>query len=293
MEDDYNVLNKKSNVLTLGPGGIKGFLQLGALQHLENTGYLDNIHYYCGCSAGAIICFLIILGYDITQIILICLKYDILFDIRNIDIPKIKNKMGLISNDQLRKILLNCVEDKFGFPLTMEELYQATGCEFTIITVNVDSKTEKTVQIDHNSHPDISCVDAVLLSSNLPFIFYQMQYKGEVYIDGAFGNPYPVDVYDKENNYTIGMYITFNQTDVNQKSRNNPIFYLDQTLDVAISKIRKLIILNSSERCQHIPLFFYNPDPIGFTTGKSKKISMILEGYKQIQTIFETRDNKS
>lgn len=296
MEDIYSNLMFKANVLTLGPGGIKGFLELGALQYLENNKYLKDIKYYSGCSAGAIICFLLVLGYRVVEIITICLNYNILFDIRNINIPDIKNNIGLISNKQLRDILTECVLERFGFNLTMEELYQATGLELTFITVNIDSKIPNqsaTVRIDHSSHPDLCSVEAVLLSCNIPFLYYQIEYKGEVYIDGAFGNPYPINVYDLPENYTIGIYITSTGHEHLRSAREDPLFYLDQTLEASIRELRQRNIDNSSNRCLHIPLFGYNPDPVGFITNRKQRISMVIEGYRQSKNLIESYQNYS
>ena len=39
----------KPSVLVLGPGGIKGHLELGALLILEKEGYLSNIHQFVEC----------------------------------------------------------------------------------------------------------------------------------------------------------------------------------------------------------------------------------------------------
>lgn len=289
MGDSTLVSKKCPNVLALGPGGIKGFLELGALQHLENLGWLKNIRYYAGCSAGAIISFLLVLGYTVSEIINICLKYNILFDIRNLNIPEIKSNFGLVSNKQLRDILNECSLEKYGLIMNMEELYQATGLELTFITVNVDSKTpnkSKTVRIDHHSHPDLCSVEGVLLSSNVPFLFYQIEYKGEVYIDGAFGNPYPVDVYDINNNHTIGIYITSSDPKNSKSVKDNPIFYLDQTLEISMTELRQHNINNSSDRCRHIPLFGYNPDPVGFVTTDREKILMVINGYQQTKDII-------
>ena len=269
------------NVLALGPGGINGFYELGCLQYLENKNLLKDIKYYAGCSAGAVICFLLVLGYKVYEIIQICLNFNILLDLRNLNFSEIKEKKGLISNEDLKNILEDCIMEKFGLVLTMEELYQSTGLELTFISVNVDSKKaneSKTVNIDHYTYPDISSVEAVLLSSNVPFIFYQIEYKGCVYIDGAFGNPYPINVYDFPGNYTIGIYITNESAD---DSGKDPLTYLYKTLEATTYEMRQHNIKNCSHRCRHVPLYCTNLDSLGFLKNRDERIAMINEGYGQ------------
>jgi len=282
-----------ANVLVLGPGGINGFYELGCLQYLENKGFLKNIQYFAGCSAGSIICFLLVLGYKVHEIIIICLQYNILLDLRNIKVSEISSKRGLFENKQLRNILEECMLEKFGFIMSMEELFQSTGLELTFISVNLDSKIPnktKTVNIDHYTYPEISAVDAVLLSSNVPFIFYEIEYKGDLYIDGAFGNPYPVNIYDWPGNKTIGIYIT--NDDPASNARKDLVTYLYKTLEASTYEMRQRNIENCSTSCRHIPLYCRNLDSLGFLTPENERIKMILEGYSQSIDIINELVNK-
>ena len=47
-------------VIVIGPGGCKGFLELGALLYLEKEGYLRSVKTYAGVSVGAVISLLIV-----------------------------------------------------------------------------------------------------------------------------------------------------------------------------------------------------------------------------------------
>ena len=59
----------KPRVLVLGPGGIKGFAILGCLALLEDNGLFNETDTYCGVSIGALICLLMVAGYEIREII--------------------------------------------------------------------------------------------------------------------------------------------------------------------------------------------------------------------------------
>jgi len=43
----------KPDVIVLGPGGAKGYLELGALLKFEEVDYFENVKYWTGCSIGS------------------------------------------------------------------------------------------------------------------------------------------------------------------------------------------------------------------------------------------------
>src|SRR6056297_432346 len=100
-------------VLVLGPGGVKGFLQLGALYRLEQDKMLDNIQIYCGVSVGAIISLMMVCGYTISEIIMDAVDMDLFEDFSNISISKIPKKIGIMSNKAIKKKLEEKIIQKF------------------------------------------------------------------------------------------------------------------------------------------------------------------------------------
>src|SRR3990170_8230654 len=57
------------NTLVLSGGSIKGCCLLGALQYFYDKGQLSNITKYVGTSIGAIICYLLAIGYTPLELI--------------------------------------------------------------------------------------------------------------------------------------------------------------------------------------------------------------------------------
>lgn len=271
------------NVLVLGPGGIKAFLELGSLIHIENLGLLKNINWYIGVSAGAIVSYLLVLGYTVSESINICLKYNVFPDLKDINIQAVKENHGLLSTQNLKKILVECTIDKFGMNLTMEELYQATGLEFTVVTVNVDERRpdhSQSVYLNHENEPDLEAVDAVLFSANIPGVFYKKVHLNRVLVDGALGNPYPINICDRDDNQILGIYITNCGPDDNMSAKDNWVYYLEKIIVASMTELRINIIKQSSDRCRHLALYGYSPDPIGISTTEDQKIKMIISGYK-------------
>ena len=205
-EEFVNENNWVPDVLVLGPGGIKGTLQLGSLFVLQKEGFLNNIHTYAGVSVGAIISLLIIVGYTIKEIIAITTDTDILQDIENFNILRASNNSGMISSDPIRRKLMSLVTNKIGLVPNLYQLYKDTS--LSLVTVSHNITTDEPDYFDPFTRPNMSCVDAVMLSINIPIVFYRLVYDNNVYVDGALGNPYPINYFDNTGLYNIlGIYI--------------------------------------------------------------------------------------
>ena len=109
---------------------------------------------------------------------------------------------------------------------------------------------------------------------NIPFLFYKMKYKGNVYIDGAFGNPYPVDQYDDGKTNILGLYIETEYTG------SSNLTYLFKILTSSIHEIRRRIQGTSSTRCRHLVFPSSIVDVTGITIDATAKSQMVLTGHQ-------------
>jgi len=276
------------DVLVLGPGGMKGFLELGALIRLVKSGYLNKVNTYVGCSVGAIIALLLVAGYTPTEIVSDAADGDIFHDITNIRISDIRDNTGLISNKNIRDKLSERLRDKFGFVPSLQQLYLATGLVYVAVTLNLDN--DRTEYLDKDSEPHLSAVDAAMLSMNIPFLFYKLKYKGCVYIDGAFGNPYPVDLYDDSKTNILGIYITTKET-INKVTSDSSLFrYLYKVVNSSMTQIKLRIQNSCSQHCKHISLNSPSLDITGLTFNNDIKAQMLIIGYQEADNFLKTEN---
>jgi predicted acylesterase/phospholipase RssA len=272
-------------VMILGPGGMKGMLQLGSLYHIEELGILKNITTMCGVSVGAVIALLLICGYTVTEIISESMEVHHLFqDISSLNFSDIKNNSGLIDQISIKNKLTGIVKKKFGFVPDMEHLYMITGIKFETVSMNLSK--DCAVYLSHETEPDLSVVDAVLMSINIPFLFYKIKYKNDLYIDGAFGNPYPINRYDNGETCIIGIYIS---THISDTHYDSPFIYFYKIMVSSINQMLKMIIANCSERCMNIELTTSTYDMTGLTLKNDDRVEMFIEGYKVCQTYMNKK----
>lgn len=265
--------------IVLGPAGIKAFLELGALAYLEQIEVLSKIEWFVGVSAGALISYLLVLGFTIREAIGIFMKYNVFNDIKHFDYRDVLNKLGLLSNDGLRGILVEATILKFGKILTLEELYQKTQKRFTVVTLDItneDPTKSSCVYMSHDNYPKYSAIEAVLCSSNIPLLFQKQKIDGRCFVDGVLGNPYPVNLCDDGTRDVLGLYVT----GVNSRSVDcDMVSYLDKIIDASANEHRCNNINNSGDRCGNVHLKGSTRDPLGLTVTVKDKRRMVKEGH--------------
>lgn len=280
-------------VLVIGYGGSKGLLALGFLVPIEDSKLLQYVDTYCGVSIGAIICLLIIAGYSIREIIGEAIKLDIFKELFSFSIQTSIENGGFMSNEPIRKRLVQLIIDKFGNVPTLYGLYMRTGKSFVSVTLNATD--ESCVMMGPFTHPQISCVDAVLFSMNIPFVFYQLIHEGKTYVDGALANPYPIDYFDHGDTNILGIYMKTSvvpgATRINNIiSSNNPLSIKDYTLkivDSILDQRRLHIIQECSDNCKHVCLQSPIIDTLGYSLTNDDKAQMIIHSFNNGKMFIE------
>jgi predicted acylesterase/phospholipase RssA len=264
-------INFKPTILILGPGGCKGFMELGVLHYLREVSHLDNIHTFVGVSVGSLISLLLICGYTIKEIIYHAQSINMFEDLTNIDLSRSIESYGLISTANIKEKLRKMVKNKLGKIPTLHELWMTTGLSYCPVSYNTTLR--KAEVFSHMSHPGIDCVEATLLSMNIPFIFYQLEYNGYLYCDGGLGNPYPVDLFDDGVNSVLGIYI-------DSGGSVGPSFtqYIHAIIQAPMDALRSKIIRQSSMKCRHIRCETSIIDTTGSTVSTHDIVKMVMDG---------------
>lgn len=271
------------NVLILSPCGILGFTQLGILLKLYNEDLFKDLKSIVGVSAGSIIAFLLSCGYKPIEIITESPSIELMIDFTNINFSEAKNNEKLIRNTNLRSTLETLVKKKLALVPTLEQLYNFSGIELIVVTFNFTK--EQTEYISYRNEPNLSAVDAVLLSANISLPFYLMKYKNCIYLDGGISDPYPVDKYDDGKNKILGIYITTNKKVVDE----DVISYLYKIINTNISISCKNKVHKSSNNCKHILIeYLDNFDNINAET----KGILIMKGYNEACEFLERLKNE-
>jgi NTE family protein len=264
----------RPDAVVLGPGGLKGFMELGALYKLEENGWLERVKTYVGVSIGSVISVLHLCGLSFVEISDIGIEMNLFDDWRIENIGEMMKGKGIVSPDHFRKTIQTAILTKMTRVPTMSELHKLTGKSFIAVSYNLTRK--ETTYFNRYSHPNMSVVEAVVASSSIPGVFYQYIYRRDVYIDGAFGNPYPIDILDDGLTKVLGLYIS-NSGRLNRDSKITET--ISAVLHAPIGEIRKRIIQLSTDMCKHIPLVNEICDVTGLQVNNRARIEMFRVGY--------------
>ena len=184
------------DTIIISGGASKGIAALGALQALIDRKMIGNVKKYIGTSVGAIISYLLCIGYSPIELI-ISLRNSTIFDelnvfnITNIIIGEGVTKWSII-NSFIEKLTL----EKTGYFLTLKDVYEKFKKELICCTYNQTLKKKE--YISYKNFPNLPCLIALRMSSNLPFIFDRFKYMNNYYIDGGIVDNLPLDLVDKD-----------------------------------------------------------------------------------------------
>lgn len=195
---------KKFNTLVLSGSGSRSVSTLGALNYCNKHDMLD-IHTYIGTSSGAIIGYLLSIGYNSMEILLYLCTNNIFNKIDNSNISSFLNGTGFYDFSRIQLEIEKMTVKKVGYLLTMEQLHKLYNKNLIIVTYN-DTKQES-VYIDFQSHPNLPVMTALRMSCNLPLVFDNFKYMGDYYIDGVFADNFPVNRAPVDT-YTLGIDIS-------------------------------------------------------------------------------------
>jgi len=180
------------NAIVLSSGAARGIYQLGALNYLHSLHLLKDIKYFAGTSVGAAIALCIAIGYtplevcsylcanDVNQ----CFKFKLNF-------YTLLETWGFIDRNILKEYLTSLVIKKVGKIPTFKNLSD-TGKIFICTSYCITSEHPK-VYFSPKTHPNMSVVEAVMLSANIPLIFTKADFEDDIYIDGGMFDRLPAE----------------------------------------------------------------------------------------------------
>ena len=284
MEENINS-QSEFDTLVLSGGSLNGLILLGGVQYLYDKHLFQNITTFVGTSIGAIISYLLIIGYTPIEIMVyLCTHTGFMDKMSRFNILNIPRGDAAISfsciSDELEKMTI----EKIGSLLTLSELTVRFGKVLVCPTYNIT--TAKPEYISRETFPNIPCLTALKMSSNLPFIFENFKYGDSFYIDGALTNNFPIDIGEKLGKKVVGLCISYELSTNNPK--NDFLDYLYKLLYVPIQQSMEYRILNKQPTTNIINitqanyLGFFN-----FNIDHKAKFEMFSMGYNTVKHFYE------
>jgi NTE family protein len=270
------------NTLVLSGGGSKGFSMLGALQYFYDKGYSENITNYIGTSIGSIISYLLIIGMKPDEIITYLCTHKTTDKFKHFNLVAMINRQGALNFTPLSEAIEKITIEKVGYLLTLKDIKTRFNKKLVVTTYNLTE--DKVEYLSDDNYPDLPCLTALRMSSNIPLIFEDFKYFNNYYVDGGVLANFPIDYFDKDENILFG---------INLKSENkfshedNIAEYFYKLMYVPLEKYTDEKISKATSRCKILTISFNNLKITQLDVDNHQKLEMFSNGYETCKKFFE------
>lgn len=184
--------------LVLSGGGPTGFLSYGALKYLNINNFwnINEIESIYGTSIGAYLGVLIALNLNWKFIdnYFIETRWDKLLNLKPFNIIDAFSSKGLIQPNFIRDSLEPLFYKKgLDIDINMEEFYKQNNIDLHFFTTDMNSPNFEKIDLSHKTHPKLSLIDAVEMSTAYPILFKPIFFEKSCYIDGGLLNNLPLN----------------------------------------------------------------------------------------------------
>ena len=252
--------------LAIGPGALGMFSLLGALHKIKDK--LIDVEEISGASAGSLLGFFLSLNKETDEILDFLLSIDI-HKYYKFKLKNIINNFGFIHFPDCKSVYT----DWLGFDPKFKDLKK----KFYVAVFNVNY--EKTEYFSVDTHPDMSVIDAIMISMSIPFLFTSVKINGMRYIDGGVYEKIPLTpFYGKKKEDILGIELDFST-------------YVNREIN-SIKDYLKFLYSKSMNSCSHgHSLSLFNISTIqqveginllDFKMSNDDKMKLFFSGYKQM-----------
>ncbi len=191
--------------LVISGGGPLGLRYLGALEKLEQEDFwkLDDIESIYGTSIGSIIGTFICLKYDWETLnkYIIERPWHDAFKVNAKQIFDSYYNKGLFDKKLAEIIFKPLLQAKdLDLNITLKEFYEFSKIDLHIFTFELNKF--ETIELSHTTHPELSLLQALTMSSALPGIFMPTIIDNCCYVDGGVMCNYPLNYCLRDHNNT-------------------------------------------------------------------------------------------
>lgn len=191
------------DTLVISGGALKGFAILGCLQCLVDQNKLGSVHKYIGTSIGAIIGYLLCIGYTPIEIMVYLAKTNLMERLAKFDVLQAMHNHGAVSFSIITEVLEKMTIEKIGRLITLGELRDRFHKTLICCTFNLSNQQQEFMGSD--DHPEMPCLVALRMSSNLPVLFEPFLYEHSYYIDGCVISTFPIFRVNMEEDVPLGI----------------------------------------------------------------------------------------
>jgi predicted acylesterase/phospholipase RssA len=277
------------DVLVLAGSSAKGIAVLGALQNCYDKNMLHNVQCYMGTSSGFIINYLLIIGYTPVEILVNIFTNNILENMQQINFNNLlKGNGGLNWENSVGNVIRTLTLEKIKFIPTFEDLLNKFNKKLIGVTYN--ASFDKLELLSVETTPNLTCIEAAKMTSNLPFLFEKCKYNNSYYLDGGIVNNFPIDLAKNVGTNILGI-VTYNQLkkdkEINNKiiENENQLEFIYKLMFITIDQSTESKIVNCvDDNLRIIKIPIGSLKSYNFNINSKEKFSLFSKGYTECKT---------
>ena len=272
------------DTIVISGGSSKGIVSLGSLQYAYDNFLLRNVKNYIGTSSGAIICYLLAIGYSPIEIMVYICTHQLMEKMQHFNILGMVNGVGASSFASIQELLEKMTISKIGKLITLKDLQDKFGKTLICITHNLT--LDETEYLTPDKHPEIPCITALKMSANLPLVFENFRYNDNFYIDGGVSDNFAIDIADSIGKKIIGILIEAEKENFNKDTEMDILEYIYKLMNIPVSQATEYKIKQASKKCTIVRLNYAKIKIFNFNIDAKTKLEMFSSGYQQIKSIL-------
>jgi NTE family protein len=291
---ETEVFSSDYDTIVLGGGAIKSFNILGAMQYAYDNYLLKNIKTFIGTSGGSMISYLLIIGYTPVEIITYLCTNQIFEKIQNFNMVAMMNGLGAVSYLHIYEEMEKMTIEKIGYIPTLKDIKEKFDKDFISVTYNF---TENKIEyLSHDTHPNLPCLIAIRMSSNLPLVFEHFKYGNSHYIDGGLVNNFAIDIALEKGKNILGVYIEMSKNySLSKNSEFNVLEYIFKVIFIPLSEILNLKLKSIDKNNRKIDIIKItdakNTNPFNFGISIKNRLDLFSNGYQTTKQYYEKNTN--
>ena len=277
------------DTLVLSGASSRAFVTLGAIQYAFDNYLLKNLLTYVGTSSGAMICYLLAIGYTPVEIMVYICTNQLMEKMQHFNIVAMIQGRGATSFSNIQEQLEKMSISKIGYLPTLNDLKEKMGKTLVCVTHNLTEN--RTEYLSWETHPHLPCITALRMSSNLPLIFENYRYGSCLYVDGAISDNFAIDIGEKMGEKILGVVLSAECDSFSSDTDVNTLEFIYKLIYVPIIQAinHKIRLASVSNKCKIINIGNTNLNLkfFEFNVTSSAKLNMFSSGYEQMKEKLE------
>lgn len=255
---------------------MKGLVALGALCELQSAGVLEGCTDVSGTSIGSLLAAAVALELDMEAVKEAALEHRFQ---PTYDFARFGSTFGIETGESVREFIHKVVPPALTFRDAPKKL--------KIVTTNL---TRRTMTVfSRETHPDMSIARAIQLSCCVPFYFVAQEHEGDVYVDGALVDNFPLAACDTRPDETLGLLLL---SSVSPRPPATPKT-LHQYVAAIVDTVIQRQLPPDSKRYRILELHCEGVNAFEFTTNINRRKKLIKQGKQQAaEFVLRLRKNE-